>query len=227
MQPAITYFMEPHIGPGNKTDVQLKPPNGANANRPHARSANTGRYAVFPAIRPYSLRRKRVVAAPAITSMSPHAAIGERTGRIPAGCGTISPITLLPKEPARTVTLKTTLRPEERVAFVLHDMFSVPFGDFDALLHLLNPGLTWHRSNARGHMVRMGANEVLAAIRRGDPDRIEVRKVDVNGEPGLLVLTACGHRLVLMACTEADGSLVGIVSITSRKLLERLRLPGQ
>lgn len=106
-------------------------------------------------------------------------------------------------------------------------MFSVPFGDFDALLHLLNPGLTWHRSSARGHMVRMGANEVLAAIRRGDPDRIEVRKIDVNGEPGLLVLTACGHRLVLMACTEADGSLVGIVSITSRKLLERLRLPGQ
>lgn len=100
-------------------------------------------------------------------------------------------------------------------------------GDFDALLHLLNPGLTWHRSNAHGHMVRMGANEVLAAIRRGDPDRIEVRKVDVNGEPGLLVLTACGHRLVLMACTVADGSLVGIVSITSRKLLERLRLPGQ
>lgn len=87
------------------------PPNGANADRPHARSANTGRYAVFPDIRPHSLRRNRVV-APAITSMSPHAAIGERTGRIPAGCGTISPITLLPEEPARTVTLKTTLRPE-------------------------------------------------------------------------------------------------------------------
>ena len=179
--------------------------------------------------------------------------------------------------PAMLIVLDS-LRPEERVAFVLHDMFTVPFaeiaavigsseaaakmaasrarrkvkdtprpsgelsqrravvdafltaarnGDFDSLLHILNPGLSWHRSNAHGHMVQMGANEVLAAIRRGDPDKIEIRKVNVNGEPGLLVLTTSGHRLGLMACTVADGRMVGIVSITSRKLLERLNPSGQ
>ncbi|WP_346763077.1 sigma-70 family RNA polymerase sigma factor [Brevibacterium sp. S111] len=179
--------------------------------------------------------------------------------------------------PAMLIVLDS-LCPEERFAFVLHDMFSVPFAeiaavigsseaaakmaasrarrkvkdapspsgelaqrravvdafltaarnsDFDALLHILDPSLTWHRTTARGHMVQMGANEVLTAIRRGDPDRIEIRKVNVNGEPGLLVLTPSGRRLGFMACTVADGRMVGIVSITSRKQLERLRLPRQ
>lgn len=169
-----------------------------------------------------------------------------------------------------------TLRPEERFAFVLHDLFAVPFseiaaiigrsaeaakmaasrarrkvrdvplptgdlterrkvvdaflsaarnGDFDALLHVLDPNVTWHRCSMRGHTVELGANEVLAAVRRGDPGKIEARRVSVNGEPGILVSTTSGQHLGLMSCTVAGGKMVDIVSIIDPRRLEHMELP--
>ncbi|MFB7251365.1 sigma-70 family RNA polymerase sigma factor [Microbacterium sp. NPDC056234] len=169
-----------------------------------------------------------------------------------------------------------SLRPEERLAFVLHDMFAVPFaevativgssadaakmlasrarrkvqgvrrpeggirerravvdaflaatriGDFDALLALLDPDVTWHRHTPRGHSVRIGANEVMAALRRGDPERVEARRVSVNGEPGILVWAANGRPVSLMSCTVADGRLIDIVSILDPARLAGMDLP--
>ncbi|MDR2997368.1 MAG: sigma-70 family RNA polymerase sigma factor [Microbacterium sp.] len=169
-----------------------------------------------------------------------------------------------------------SLRPEERLAFVLHDMFAVPFaevativgtttdaskmmasrarrkvqgtprpngelrqrravvdaflaaargGDFDALLALLDPDVTWHRHTPRGHTVRIGANEVLAAVRRGDPDRLEARRVSVNGEPGILVWGPNGRPMSLMLCTVADGRMIDIVSIIDPARLATMDLP--
>ncbi|WP_235346840.1 sigma-70 family RNA polymerase sigma factor [Brevibacterium sp. UCMA 11754] len=177
--------------------------------------------------------------------------------------------------PAMMIVLDS-LQPEERFAFVLHDLFAVPFveistiigrssaaakmaasrarrkikdvpapsgdltkrraavdafliaareGDFDALLHVLDPNVTWHRCTAHGHTVQLGANDVLAAVRRGDPERIEARRVGVNGEPGILVSTASGRTLGLMACTVADGKLIEIVSIIAYRQLDHLALP--
>ncbi|WP_269457388.1 sigma-70 family RNA polymerase sigma factor [Brevibacterium sandarakinum] len=169
------------------------------------------------------------------------------------------------------------LRPEERLAFALHDLFTVPFaeiaviidrtveaakmaasrarrkvkevpaptgelsarraavnaflaaareGDFDALLRVLDPDVTWHRCTARGDTVELGANEVLAALRRGDPGKIQARRVNVNGEPGILVSTTGGRVLGLMSCTVAGGRLIDIVSILDHAWLARLQLPG-
>ena len=177
---------------------------------------------------------------------------------------------------AMTIVLDS-LRPEERFAFVLHDLFAVPFaeiatiigrsseaakmaasrarrkvndvpaptgelsqrraavdafltaarqGDFDALLHVLDPNVTWHRCTAHGHSVQIGANEVLAAVRRGDSGKIEARRVSVNGEPGILVSTTSGRPLGLMSCTVADGKLVDIVSVIAPKQLAQMKLPG-
>ena len=117
-----------------------------------------------------------------------------------------------------------TLRPAERLAFVLHDMFAVPFeeigqiigrstdatkmlasrarrkvqgthrpteerqqqravvdaflaaarsGDFEGLLRVLDPDVTWRTYTARGVVVRLGATEVAGqgparGSRRGD-----------------------------------------------------------
>lgn len=169
-----------------------------------------------------------------------------------------------------------SLRPEERLAFVLHDVFAVPFaeiaaivgrstdatkmlasrarrkvqdvprptgerqhrrdvvdaflaaareGDFDALLRLLDPDVTWHLRTPRGHETRVGANDVLRAVRRGDFTRIEARRVSVNGEPGILAWGPSGRPIALMSCTVSDGRIIDILSIAHPALLARLTLP--
>ena len=115
-----------------------------------------------------------------------------------------------------------TLRPAERLAFVLHDMFAVPFeeigqiigrstdaakmlasrarrkvqdtprpakerqqqravvdaflaaarsGDFEGLLRVLDPEVTWRSYTARGVVVRLGAAEVAAGLSAGPVPR--------------------------------------------------------
>lgn len=170
-----------------------------------------------------------------------------------------------------------SLQPAERLAFVLHDVFAVPFtevgqvidrstdaakmlasrarrkvqeqplpseerrqrrevvdafltaareGDFDALMRTLAPDVTWHHHTARGKTVKVGANEVLAVVRQGDPNRIEVRRVSVNGQPGILAWGPTGRPIALMTCIVADGRLVELVSITDAKRLARMQLPA-
>lgn len=171
-----------------------------------------------------------------------------------------------------------TLRPEERLAFVLHDIFAVPFaeiapildrstdatkmlasrarrkvhqmprptgtrqhrrevvdaflaatqeGDFDTLLDLLDPEVTWYRWSARGHEVHTGANEVLAALRQGDASRVDARRVSVDAEPGVLVRAPNGRPIALMLCTVAGGVLTSVVAIVGARDLARMRLPDQ
>lgn len=169
-----------------------------------------------------------------------------------------------------------SLQPAERLAFVLHDVFAVPFaevgpivgrsadaakmlasrarrkvqqhpapreerrrsrevvdafltaareGDFDALLRTLDPDVTWHHHTAHGTTVKVGANEVLAVVRQGDPERVEARRVSVNGQPGILAWGPTGRPISLMSCTVVDGRIVAAVSITDAKRLSRMQLP--
>lgn len=171
-----------------------------------------------------------------------------------------------------------SLGPEERLAFVLHDLFAVPFaevgaivgrspdaakmaasrarrrvqssprptaerqeqravvdaflaaargGDFEALLRVLDPDLTWTRRTARGETVTIGANAVLELARRGDPSRIEARRVSVNGAPGILVWGPSGKPVALMACTVVGGRIVDIVSLLDAARLARMDLPAR
>jgi RNA polymerase sigma-70 factor (ECF subfamily) len=169
-----------------------------------------------------------------------------------------------------------SLRPDERLAFVLHDMFAVPFaeigpivgksadaakmlasrarrkvqdvptpagdrraqrevvdaflaaaqdGDFDALVRVLDPEVTWRRHTVRGLSVTTGAGDVIEAVRRGRGARVTARRVLVNGEPGILGWGPTGRPLSLMACTVRNGRLVGIVSITDPVRLGGMELP--
>lgn len=169
-----------------------------------------------------------------------------------------------------------SLRPDERLAFVLHDMFAVPFaeigpivgksadaakmlasrarrkvqdvprpagnrheqrevvdaflsaaqlGDFDALLRVLDPDITWRQHTARGATVTTGSSEVMEAVRRGQGARVRAQRVLVNGEPGILGWGPTGRPLSLMACTVRNGRLVGIVSIADPVRLAALDLP--
>ncbi|MGB3894694.1 sigma-70 family RNA polymerase sigma factor [Mycolicibacter sinensis] len=169
-----------------------------------------------------------------------------------------------------------SLRPDERLAFVLHDMFAVPFaeigpivgksadaakmlasrarrkvqdvprpagnrheqrevvdaflsaaqlGDFDALLRVLDPDVTWRQHTARGVTVTTGSGKVVEAVRRGQGARVRAQRVLVNGEPGILGWGPSGRPLSLMACTVRNGRLVGIVSIADPVRLAGLALP--
>ncbi|MBN3511727.1 sigma-70 family RNA polymerase sigma factor [Mycolicibacterium nivoides] len=172
-----------------------------------------------------------------------------------------------------------SLRPDERLAFVLHDMFAVPFadigqildkssdavkmmasrarrkvqdvppptgdrrrkqeqrevvdaflaaardGDFDALLRVLDPDVSWQRYTAAGVTVGTGSESVVAAVRRGQGTRVVARRVSVNGEPGILAWGPKGRPLGVMACSVDGGRLVGIVSIVDPRRLARMSLP--
>lgn len=172
-----------------------------------------------------------------------------------------------------------SLRPDERLAFVLHDMFAVPFadigqildrssdavkmmasrarrkvqdvppptrdrrrkheqrqvvdaflaaardGDFDALLRVLDPDVTWQRYTATGATVGTGSDAVVAAVRRGQGTRVLARRVSVNGEPGILAWGPTGRPISVMACVVDGGRLVGIVSILDPRRLARMSLP--
>ncbi|MED5815624.1 sigma-70 family RNA polymerase sigma factor [Mycolicibacterium sp. 050232] len=172
-----------------------------------------------------------------------------------------------------------SLRPDERLAFVLHDMFAVPFadigeildrssdavkmlasrarrkvqgvppptggrrrkqeqrevvdaflaaardGDFEALLRVLDPDVSWQRYTATGVTVGTGSDAIVAAVRRGQGTRVLARRVSVNGEPGILAWGPTGRPLSVMACVVDEGRLVGIVSIIDPRRLARMSLP--
>lgn len=169
-----------------------------------------------------------------------------------------------------------TLGPDERLAFVLHDLFAVPFaeigqivgrspdatkmlasrarrkvrgaprstdgrprqrrvvdafiaaareGDFERLLEVLDPELTWTTHTHRGDVVRLGRTEVLAAAERGRRSSVVARRVLVNGEPGVLTTSAKGSPLSLMSCTVVDGRIVDVVALVDPARLATMDLP--
>jgi RNA polymerase sigma factor (sigma-70 family) len=171
-----------------------------------------------------------------------------------------------------------TLHPAERLAFVLHDMFAVPFaeigqiigrstdatkmlasrarkkvqgtprppderqqqravvdaflaaarrGDFEGLLRVLDPEVTWRLYSARGLEVRLGAAQVAGSARLGARATITARRVLVNGEAGIMAWRANGKPLALMACTVVDGRIVEIVSVSDPERLASIGLAAR
>ncbi|MER7458821.1 sigma-70 family RNA polymerase sigma factor [Micromonospora sp. NPDC126480] len=168
------------------------------------------------------------------------------------------------------------LGPDERLAFVLHDIFAVPFkdiaeivgastaatkmmasrarrkvrgadlpsdgrrrqrqvvdaflaaarnGDFEALLRVLDPQITWRSYTPGGVTVKLGATEVIAAARRGARASVVARRVLVNGEPGVMTWSRSGAPLSVMACTVRDGRIVEVVALVDPRRLAAMDTP--
>jgi RNA polymerase sigma-70 factor (ECF subfamily) len=168
--------------------------------------------------------------------------------------------------------------PPERLAFVLHDMFAVPFeeigqiigrspdaakmlasrarrkvqdtprptderqqqravvdaflaaarsGDFEGLLRVLDPDVTWRSYTARGVVIRLGAAEVADRAQRGARATVTARPVLVNGEPGVVVWDRNGKPVSVMACTVIDDRIVEILSIQDPERLAAMDLPAR
>jgi RNA polymerase sigma factor (sigma-70 family) len=171
-----------------------------------------------------------------------------------------------------------TLGPAERLAFVLHDMFAVPFdeigqiigkstdsakmlasrarrkvqgtprptderrrqravvdaflaaargGDFEGLLRLLDPDVTWRSYTARGVVVRLGAAEVAGRAQRGARATATAHPVLINGESGMAAWGANGRLLGVMACTVVDGRIVDILSVSDPERLASMGLSAR
>jgi RNA polymerase sigma factor (sigma-70 family) len=169
-----------------------------------------------------------------------------------------------------------SLTPAERLAFVLHDTFAVPFdeigrilgrstdaakmlasrarrkvrdappptdeyqrargvvdaflraareGDFDGLLAVLDPEVTWHWRSPRGVLVRTGAEEIAKRAQHGARAAVTTRPVRVNGDPGFVTYGPDGRPVGVIACTVVDDRIVEIVSTTDPEELASLDLP--
>lgn len=168
------------------------------------------------------------------------------------------------------------LGPDERLAFVLHDIFAVPFneiaeilgtstaaakmmasrarrkvrgadrpsdgrqrqrqvvdaflaatrdGDFEALLHVLDPQITWRSYTPGGVVVKLGATDVIAAAERGARASVVARRVLVNGEPGIMTWSRTGAPLSVMACSVRGGRIVEVVALVDPRRLASMPTP--
>ncbi|MFI7489985.1 sigma-70 family RNA polymerase sigma factor [Micromonospora echinaurantiaca] len=168
------------------------------------------------------------------------------------------------------------LGPDERLAFVLHDIFAVPFkdiaeilgtspaaakmmasrarrkvrgadlpsdgrqrqrqvvdaflaaarnGDFEALLRVLDPQITWRSYTPGGVVVKIGATEVIAAAERGAHASVVARRVLVNGEPGIMTWSRTGAPLSVMACRVRGGRIVEVVALVDPRRLASMPTP--
>lgn len=169
-----------------------------------------------------------------------------------------------------------TLSPSARLAFVLHDLFAVPYdeigqiigkstdatkmlasrarrkiqgtrpspdgrrqeravvdafltaartGDFEGLLRVLDPDVTWHTHTARGVIVRLGATEVIAKAQRGTHTNLTATNVRVNGDPGIIVHDKFNKPRVVMTCKVVNGRITEMLSITDPDRLASMNLP--
>ncbi len=100
-------------------------------------------------------------------------------------------------------------------------------GDFEGLLRVLDPDVTWRSYSEHGVIVRLGATEVASRARLGGRGTVTARRVLVNGEPGILAWGPGGRPLAVMACTVAGGRIVEILSVGDPERLAALDLPAR
>ncbi|MFJ4105344.1 sigma-70 family RNA polymerase sigma factor [Amycolatopsis japonica] len=92
-------------------------------------------------------------------------------------------------------------------------------GDFNGLLAMLDPDVTWRSQSRHGEVVRLGAAEVATRVQRGARAAGMTRPALVNGKPGIVSWSRTGKLLGVMACTIVDGRIVGIDSVSDPRRL--------
>jgi RNA polymerase sigma-70 factor (ECF subfamily) len=100
-------------------------------------------------------------------------------------------------------------------------------GDFEGLVRLLDPKVTWRTYHPQGVMTTVGAAEVAGPILRGIRSMTSALAVLVNGEPGFVAWGAKGKVLGVVACTVVDGRIVELLTVSDRKLLGTMGLPAR
>jgi hypothetical protein len=97
-------------------------------------------------------------------------------------------------------------------------------GDFEGLLQVLDPHVTWRTYTPRGVTVKLGATEVIDAV-KGARAPVVARRVLVNGEPGILVWGPNGKPVSVMSCTVINGRVAEVVAVLDPTRLGAMDLP--
>ncbi|MGW5705269.1 sigma-70 family RNA polymerase sigma factor [Amycolatopsis japonica] len=92
-------------------------------------------------------------------------------------------------------------------------------GDFDGLMEMLDPDVTWRSQSRHGEVIRLGAAEVATRVQRGARAAGMTRPALVNGKPGIVSWSRTGKLLGVMSCTIVDGRIVGIDSVSDPRRL--------
>ncbi|WP_342779219.1 hypothetical protein [Nonomuraea turkmeniaca] len=100
-------------------------------------------------------------------------------------------------------------------------------GDFEGLVRLLDPKVTWRTYHPQGVLTTVGAAEVAGPILRGIKSMTSALAVLVNGEPGFVAWGANGKVLGVVACTVVDGRIVELLTVSDRKRLDTMGLPAR
>jgi RNA polymerase sigma factor (sigma-70 family) len=99
-------------------------------------------------------------------------------------------------------------------------------GDFEGLLRVLDPNVRWRIHTPRGVVVRLGVTEVVGKMQQAVHATGTVRRVLVNGEPGITAYLD-GKPFAVMACTVIDGRIVEMESVTDPARLASIDLPAR
>jgi RNA polymerase sigma factor (sigma-70 family) len=129
-----------------------------------------------------------------------------------------------------------SLGPSERLAFVLHDLFAVPFEEIGQILGKSTAATKMLASRARrkvqtierptglGREQREVVQAFLAAARHGDFEEL-LRAALVDGLPGIISWREDGTPLSVLAFTVADGRITDISVVTDPAKLALMDLP--
>ncbi|GAA2136642.1 sigma-70 family RNA polymerase sigma factor [Glycomyces algeriensis] len=131
---------------------------------------------------------------------------------------------------ARRKVRAASLPPEERGrqrAVVDAFLAAARDGDFEALVRLMDPQVTWRTLHPQGLLTTVGAAEVAGPVLRGMKAMTTALPVMVNGEPGFVAWGANGKVLGVAACTVVDGRIVELLTVSDRKRLDAMGLPAR
>jgi RNA polymerase sigma factor (sigma-70 family) len=98
-------------------------------------------------------------------------------------------------------------------------------GNFEGLLQVLDPDVTWRVHTARGTTVRLGATAVATKAQHGKNAKLTARNALVNGNPGVVAWDKSGRIRSVMSCTVINGRITEMVSVTDPDQLAKLDLP--
>lgn len=100
-------------------------------------------------------------------------------------------------------------------------------GDFEALVQLMDPQVTWRTLHPQGVLTTVGAAEVAGPVLRGMKAMTTALPVMVNGDPGFVAWGANGKVLGVAACTVVDDRIVELLTVSDRKRLDAMGLPAR
>src|SRR5918995_1843563 len=111
------------------------------------------------------------------------------------------------------LVLLESLSPEQRAAYLLHDVFDEPYDRIAAIVGTSEQNARQLAARARRHVEERRPGPRLGFV---------LRREEVNGQPGALFLDREGRLIAVMSLDVAEGQIQGVSSIVNPDKLRHL-----